>query len=187
MGMDVGAKKGPRSDINITPLVDVVLVLLIIFMVLTPMLERENAVRLPEPPDPVANVAQPAPEPLQVSVKPDEAAHIHINSETLTDENAVDRLKVWYRAAKSKEAMQGPPVIFFDADDKAKYSRAMKGLDLIRDSSPGWTIGMMTEKLASAATGTEPTPPGGAPGAPGAPAAPGAPGTPEAPPPAKPQ
>ena len=39
MGMDVGAKKGPRSDINITPLVDVVLVLLIIFMVLTPLME----------------------------------------------------------------------------------------------------------------------------------------------------
>ena len=38
MGMDLGGKKGPRSDINITPLVDVVLVLLIIFMVLTPLM-----------------------------------------------------------------------------------------------------------------------------------------------------
>src|SRR5712692_4733967 len=131
MGMDVGAKKGPRSDINITPLVDVVLVLLIIFKV-------------------------------------DEAGVFHVNNETLTDENAVDRLKVWYRAAKSKEATQGPPVIFFDADDKAKYARAMKGLDTIRDSSPGWTIGMMTAKRASATPGTEPTPPG-APPAPGGP------------------
>ncbi|HKB76476.1 MAG TPA: hypothetical protein VKC58_07765, partial [Myxococcales bacterium] len=89
-----------------------------------------------------------------------EAGVFHVNNETLTDENAVDRLKVWYRAAKSKEPTQGPPVIFFDADDKAKYARAMKGLDTIRDSSPGWTIGMMTEKLAAATTGTEPTPPG---------------------------
>ena len=48
MGMDVGAKKGPRSDINITPLVDVVLVLLIIFMVLTPLMEKEIGVRVPE-------------------------------------------------------------------------------------------------------------------------------------------
>src|SRR5712692_7818486 len=159
MGMDVGAKKGPRSDINITPLVDVVLVLLIIFMVLTPLMEKEIAVRVPEELDQTQPVEPPPPDLLQIV--------FHVNNETLTDENAVDRLKVWYRAARSKEAAQGPPVIFFDADDKAKYARAMKGLDTIRDSSPGWTIGVMTEKLASAATGTEPAPPGGAPLPPG--------------------
>ena len=48
MGMDVGAKGGVRSDINITPLVDVVLVLLIIFMVITPMLQRGKSVELPK-------------------------------------------------------------------------------------------------------------------------------------------
>jgi len=42
--------------------------------------------------------------------------------------------------AKSKEATQAT-VIFFDADDKAKYVRAVKALDAIRDSSSGWTIG----------------------------------------------
>jgi biopolymer transport protein ExbD len=177
MGMDVGAKKGPRSDINITPLVDVVLVLLIIFMVLTPLMEKEIAVRVPEEQDQTQPIEPPPPDLLQILFKVDEAGVFHVNSETLTDDNAMDRLKVWYRAAKSKEAMQGPPVIFFDADDKAKYSRAMKGLDIIRDSSPGWTIGMMTEKLA-AATGTEPTPPGATP--PGGP--PPAPGTPSTPP-----
>ncbi|HWE25474.1 MAG TPA: biopolymer transporter ExbD [Myxococcales bacterium] len=182
MGMDVGAKKGPRSDINITPLVDVVLVLLIIFMVLTPLMEKEIAVRVPEQPDPTQLVEPPPPDLLQILFKVDDQGVFHVNAETLSDENAVDRLKVWYRAAKSKESTQGPPVIFFDADDKAKYERAMKGLDLIRDSSPGWTIGMMTEKIASAATGTEPTPAGGAPGAPGGAPAPGG-GTPEATPP----
>jgi|SRR5438067_3974887 len=174
MGMDVGAKKGPRSDINITPLVDVVLVLLIIFMVLTPLMEKEIGVRVPEPQDPTQIVEPPPPDLLQILFKVDDNGVFHVNNETLTDDNAVDRLKIWYRAAKAKEATQGPPVIFFDADDKAKYSRAMKGLDLIRDSSPGWTIGMMTEKLASAA-GTEPTPPGAAPAPGGAPAAPGSP------------
>ncbi len=39
--------KGPQADINVTPLVDIVLVLLIIFMVITPMLERGAAVKLP--------------------------------------------------------------------------------------------------------------------------------------------
>jgi len=49
MGMDTGSNRaGVRSDINITPLVDVVLVLLIIFMVITPMLQRGKAVELPK-------------------------------------------------------------------------------------------------------------------------------------------
>jgi biopolymer transport protein TolR len=47
MSMDVGSK-GVKSDINVTPLVDVVLVLLIIFMVITPMLQRGKPVVLPE-------------------------------------------------------------------------------------------------------------------------------------------
>ncbi len=46
MSMDIGAK-GVKSDINVTPLVDVVLVLLIIFMVITPLLQRGKAVQLP--------------------------------------------------------------------------------------------------------------------------------------------
>jgi biopolymer transport protein TolR len=46
MGMSVGGPQGgPKSDINVTPLVDVVLVLLIIFMVITPMLQRGKSVQ----------------------------------------------------------------------------------------------------------------------------------------------
>jgi biopolymer transport protein TolR len=49
MSMDVGSNRAAvKSDINITPLVDVVLVLLIIFMVITPMLQRGKAVELPK-------------------------------------------------------------------------------------------------------------------------------------------
>ncbi len=47
MSMDLGGK-GVKSDINVTPLVDVVLVLLIIFMVITPLLQRGKAVQLPK-------------------------------------------------------------------------------------------------------------------------------------------
>jgi biopolymer transport protein TolR len=47
MSMDIGSK-GVKSDINVTPLVDVVLVLLIIFMVITPLLQRGKAVQLPQ-------------------------------------------------------------------------------------------------------------------------------------------
>jgi biopolymer transport protein TolR len=48
MGMSVGSGRGgPKSDINVTPLVDVCLVLLIIFMVVTPMLQQGKDVQLP--------------------------------------------------------------------------------------------------------------------------------------------
>ena len=47
MGMALGTKK-PASDINVTPLIDVVLVLLIIFMVLTPLAEKQKYLRVPE-------------------------------------------------------------------------------------------------------------------------------------------
>ena len=177
MGMDVGAKKGPRSDINITPLVDVVLVLLIIFMVLTPLMEKEISVRVPED-TPEIQPQEPPPDLTQIIFKVDEAGLFHLNNETLTDSNLQDRLKAYYRLAKSKEATQGPPVIFFDADDKTKYVRAVKALDAIRDSSPGWTIGMMTESIKNAAP--QQAAPGAAP-APGAPPAPSAPPAPTPP------
>src|SRR5438876_14588 len=181
MGMDVGSKGGVRSDINITPLVDVVLVLLIIFMVLTPLLEKEMGVRVPEDIQPDQITEPPPPALTQVVFKVDEAGNFHINSETLTDANLMDRLKAYYKLAKSKEATQGPPVIFFDAEDKAKYVRVVKALDSIRDSSSGWTIGMMTESIKQEAQ--QPAAPG-APGAPGGEQQPGAtppPPTPEAP------
>ena len=48
MAMGLSPTKGPNSEINVTPLVDVVLVLLIIFMVVTPMLQRGKDVKLPD-------------------------------------------------------------------------------------------------------------------------------------------
>ena len=85
MGFDA-TKSGVRSDINITPLVDVVLVLLIIFMVLTPLMEKEIAVRVPEEPDQTQPVEPPPADLLQILFKVDEAGLFHVNNETLTDE-----------------------------------------------------------------------------------------------------
>jgi len=178
MGMAVGASKGPRSDINITPLVDVVLVLLIIFMVLTPLMEKEIGVRVPEETPPEMLNEPPPPDLTQVVFKVDEAGIWHLNTETLTDSNAQERLRAYFRVAKSKEATQGPPVIL---DDKAKYVRAVKALDAIRDSSSGWTIGMMTESIKQEAQPAAP----GTPGTPGAEQQPGA--TPPAPTPEPPK
>ncbi len=70
MGFSVGPQNGPKSEINITPMVDVVLVLLIIFMVVTPMLQRNKDVVLPR----ATNIDERTKEedPLTLSVTPDE-------------------------------------------------------------------------------------------------------------------
>ena len=47
MGMNVGGSGGPKSEINVTPLVDVVLVMLIIFMVITPLLQMGHPINVP--------------------------------------------------------------------------------------------------------------------------------------------
>jgi len=61
MAMHVGKKKGLNSDINITPYVDILLVLLIIFMITAPMKQHDHPIRVP----------QPAPTTQQKDVKPD--------------------------------------------------------------------------------------------------------------------
>ena len=185
MGGMVGTKGGPRSDINITPLVDVVLVLLIIFMVLTPLMEKEMGVKVPD--DIVDPTPPPPPDqiPDQFVLRVKDDGRMFVNAEAMTDATVVDRLKMYYRLAKSKQDKQGPPVIFFDADDKTKYGAAIKALDAIKESSKessvGWTIGMMTEKIKGEEGGAAPAP-GATPDAPATPGTAPAPPTPAAPP-----
>ena len=127
MGMDVGGKGGPQSDINITPLVDVVLVLLIIFMVLTPLMEKELGVRVPEELPPEVAQRAPAARPDAGGVQGRRVGHLAPQQRDADRRDRQDRLKAYYSVAKSKEATQGPPVIFFDADDKAKYRAGGEG------------------------------------------------------------
>src|ERR1700681_2840538 len=54
MAMTTGGGKGPKSDINMTPMIDVLLVLLIIFMVITPLTPHGLEALVPQPPPPNA-------------------------------------------------------------------------------------------------------------------------------------
>jgi biopolymer transport protein TolR len=90
MGMNVGGHKGIKAEINVTPMVDVVLVLLIIFMVITPMLQRGKDVQLPKATK-VDEERKGAADPIVVSVTPDR--QIYIESDAYNDEQFQDQLR----------------------------------------------------------------------------------------------
>ncbi|MDP1822730.1 MAG: biopolymer transporter ExbD [Archangium sp.] len=83
MGMGVGGHKGLKAEINVTPMVDVVLVLLIIFMVITPMLQRGKDVQLPKAMK-VDDEKKGGADPIVVSVTTDK--RIYIESDSYDDE-----------------------------------------------------------------------------------------------------
>ena len=118
MGMDVGGNKyGVRSDINITPLVDVVLVLLIIFMVVTPMLQRGKSVDLPKARHAVQGQG---PEPAFVSVTKDGKVYVEQEKTPATKEQVIDAMKA--AAAEGKRVM-------LKADIDADYGTVRPVLD----------------------------------------------------------
>src|SRR4051812_49730945 len=80
----------PNADINITPLVDVVLVLLIIFMVVTPLLEKDIEVKVPDT-EKTEDVTDVPPDQIVVGITP--TGEISINMEKIADAEYQPRLK----------------------------------------------------------------------------------------------
>ena len=82
-----GKSKGRSTpDMNVTPLVDVVLVLLIIFMVITPLLAKQFWVHVPETPD-EAQPAPPTPDHEAIVVTVDSEGRIHLNRDEVPAED----------------------------------------------------------------------------------------------------
>ena len=117
MGMDVESKGGVRSDINITPLVDVVLVLLIIFMVITPMLQRGKSVELPKASH--VHVGE-GPEPAFVSVTRDGEVYIEQDKTSATKEQVMEAMK---------EANAQGKRVMVKADIETEYGKVRPVLD----------------------------------------------------------
>ena len=118
MGADVG-KSGVRSDINITPLVDVVLVLLIIFMVITPMLQRGKSVELPKARH-AASAPGGGPEPLFISVTRDGQQYVEQDKTPASD----DQVRQALAAAVSKGQR-----VMIKADMETEYGKVRPILD----------------------------------------------------------
>ena len=118
--MDAGGNRGGvRSDINVTPLVDVVLVLLIIFMVVTPMLQRGKHVDLPKARHVAAHPGQGADsDPLFVTVTKEGKTYVE------TDEVTKEQL-----FARLKEAQSRQKRVLVKADEETEYSKVRPVLD----------------------------------------------------------
>jgi biopolymer transport protein ExbD/biopolymer transport protein TolR len=135
-----GKKKGRSTpDMNVTPLVDVVLVLLIIFMVITPLLAKQFWVHVPERPD-EAEPAPANPDHDAIGVTVDTEGRIHLNRDVVAPEDFEGRLT---RAL----AASGDRTVFFDAASDAPYARAVEALDHCRGAG-ATTIAVATTALA---------------------------------------
>ncbi len=100
MAMTLGVKK-PLTDINVTPLIDVVLVLLIIFMVITPLLQRGKAVQLPDAK--LVSELKHGGDPILLSITRD--------GRTWIDKNEVPREKIAEALTAEMAARPGTPII----------------------------------------------------------------------------
>jgi biopolymer transport protein ExbD len=138
----VRAAGRPNSDINVTPLVDVVLVLLIIFMVVTPLLDKMLRVRVPDA-EQTEQYEQPQATQIVVSVNKD--GKILINNEEVADDAYVQRLR---RALAARAP--GDRIVFFSADDAALYQRLVVALDGARQAGAE-IMTMTTEPMTAGA------------------------------------
>ncbi|MCP3099136.1 biopolymer transporter ExbD [Myxococcus sp. K15C18031901] len=141
MAFDLGGgKKGLKPSMNVTPLVDVVLVLLIIFMVVTPLLTKQMWMTVPAKNDKQEEQPPPPPDALPpVVLTVDKGGVLRINREEVSRDQVVARLQRMLNARPDK-------IVFFDAGDDVPYGAAMEVLDIARGGNI--TVGVLPDKLA---------------------------------------
>src|SRR6478736_747036 len=134
MAFSVGTgRRGPQGEINVTPLIDIVLVLLIIFMVMTPVMLKELVAKVPQKSTEL--VTQPPGEnPIIVGL--DARDQLTLNGEPLTAEVLGDQVAERLRHDRQK-------VVFFKIDDDANYGRAVKVMDICKGAGAA-TLGIIT-------------------------------------------
>ncbi|HMA20603.1 MAG TPA: biopolymer transporter ExbD [Gemmatimonadaceae bacterium] len=124
MSMSTGGGKGLTNEPNVTPMIDVLLVLLIIFMLVVPMSRKAIDLQLPDPNDQQTS-ATPPPDQIVLEVFPGE--RYAVNKEPLTKATLANRLKDIYTGRPEK-------IIFVKGDPKVKYSDVIYAMDVARGS-----------------------------------------------------
>jgi biopolymer transport protein TolR len=136
MGMNVGgAKGGAMSDINVTPLVDVVLVLLIIFMVVTPMLSSGVDVKLPSAK--TTTSVQDNGQHLVVSIRDDGV--VFVASKQVAIEALIDEVNAEYRKDPNR-------AVLIKADNSLFYGQVREVMDVLNEGGLS-TMLLAAEKL----------------------------------------
>jgi len=137
MSMAVGTKGGPKSDINITPYIDILLVLLIIFMVITPTRQMDLDVKVPQASD--NTDTNPVVDPSVIVVSIGDSMQIAINNE-LTDITALGpKLQEIYSARANKN-------MFVSASGKLPYGDVVRIIDIAKGAGVG-DVGLLIEEI----------------------------------------
>ncbi|MGZ4809234.1 MAG: ExbD/TolR family protein [Thermoanaerobaculia bacterium] len=136
--MQVGGSGSVKSDINVTPLVDVVLVLLIIFMVITPVVQMGYLVRVP--PKAPANLPPSAVND-QIIFRLMPEGRIMINKEEVTSDQFPVRVRDLLKGNTSK-------MVFFSGARENDYETTMKFLDVARTAGAK-NIGIIVEDVGA--------------------------------------
>jgi biopolymer transport protein TolR len=121
MAMSGGASGGLANEPNVTPMIDVLLVLLIIFMIVVPMARKAIDIQLPDP----TPVLTSKPDNSQIVLEIGPKNVLSINKEPVTKDNLGKRLKEIYDPRPDK-------VLFVKGDSAAKYQDVIDAMDVAR-------------------------------------------------------
>ena len=140
MAMNLGGSGGVKSDINVTPLVDVMLVLLIIMMIVAPLLQQGVAVTLP-----VATNTSEKPETQEQTVLAITAdKRLFVNAVQVAEQDLPRRMEQVLEEKKEK-------IVIIKADEDVEYGAVMSAMDTLRAAGIE-DMGLITETRRSAAT-----------------------------------
>ncbi len=150
MAMTMGGPGGgPTSDMNVTPLIDVLLVLLIIFMVITPMLQKGVSVDLAKTNNPVQMPDADKEDALLVAVTRD--GKVFFGSDQISPDQLTNKIK-------DRLANRVDKRVFVKADARTKYGNVVEVVDNVRAAGVD-QLGLLTEQRKQGAMSAPPPAP----------------------------